>query len=56
VTLRIALGAEEKILRSNMASMLTSHLSLMPEGLEAAMTKQELRDLLGFLNEEAAGK
>jgi hypothetical protein len=32
--------------------MLTSRLSLMPQDLEKAMTKQEMADLLAFLKGE----
>lgn len=56
VTLRVALGGQENILRRNIASMGTQNLSLMPEGLEKTMTRQELRDLLGFLNGADDGK
>jgi putative heme-binding domain-containing protein len=49
ITLRMAQGIEQQIPRSNISSMLTSRLSLMPQELEKAMTKQELCDLLGFL-------
>jgi putative heme-binding domain-containing protein len=49
ITLRMAQGVEQPIPRSNIASMLTSRLSLMPQELEKAMTKQEMADLLAFL-------
>ena len=49
ITLRMAQGVEQQIPRSNIASMLTSRLSLMPQELEKAMTKQELADLIAFL-------
>lgn len=49
VTLRKALGQEDTILRSNIASMASTSLSLMPQELEKTMTKQELADLIGFL-------
>jgi putative heme-binding domain-containing protein len=49
VTLRQALGIEEVIPRSNIASISTSRLSLMPQELEKTMSKQDLADLLGFL-------
>ena len=45
-------GVEQQIPRSNLASMLTSRLSLMPQELEKTMTKQELADLLAFLKGE----
>jgi putative heme-binding domain-containing protein len=49
ITLRMAQGVEQQIPRSNIASMTTSRLSLMPQELEKTMTKQELADLIGFL-------
>jgi putative heme-binding domain-containing protein len=49
ITLRMAQGVDQQIPRSNIASMTTSRLSLMPPELEKAMTKQELADLLSFL-------
>jgi putative heme-binding domain-containing protein len=49
VTLRQAQGLEETVQRSNIASMRLSALSLMPQGLEQSMTRQELADLVGFL-------
>jgi hypothetical protein len=45
----MAQGVDQQIPRSNIASMTTSRLSLMPPELEKAMTKQELADLLSFL-------
>jgi putative membrane-bound dehydrogenase-like protein len=52
VTLRRALGEEENILRSNIASIASTSLSLMPQELEKAMTRQEMADLIGFLKGE----
>ena len=49
VTLRQALGIEQVIPRSNIASMAPSRLSLMPQELEKTMSKQDLADLVGFL-------
>lgn len=42
-------GVQEKILRSDIASMRASGLSLMPEGLEQAIPSQDMADLLAFL-------
>jgi putative heme-binding domain-containing protein len=47
--MRMAQGVEQPIPRANIASMQTSRLSLMPQELEKAMTKQEMADLIGFL-------
>ncbi len=52
VTLRQAQGIEETIPRSGITRLTVSQLSLMPEGLEAAMTPQELADLLACLKGE----
>ncbi len=52
ITLKQALGIEQKIERSNIASMASSSLSLMPQELEQTMTRQELADLIAFLKGE----
>lgn len=52
VTARQPGGLEENILRSNIASITASEHSLMPPGLEAAMSKQDMADLLSFLKGE----
>ncbi|MFN0125551.1 MAG: PVC-type heme-binding CxxCH protein [Verrucomicrobiales bacterium] len=52
VTLRQAQGIEETIPRSAIKRLTVSPLSLMPEGLEAAMNLQELADLLSYLKGE----
>jgi putative membrane-bound dehydrogenase-like protein len=49
VTLRTTFGSEETILRRDIAGLTASGVSLMPDGLERAMTKQEIADLIGFL-------
>ncbi|KAF0177288.1 MAG: membrane-bound dehydrogenase [Limisphaerales bacterium] len=49
VTLRAAQGIEETILRSNIAKLTSSSISLMPNELEKTMTRQELADLMAFL-------
>ena len=53
ITLRRALGEEESILRSNINSISSSKLSLMPQELEKSMTQQEMADLLAYLKGEA---
>ena len=53
VLLRMAGGAEETLLRSNLTKLEALPNSLMPPGLEAAMSKQDLADLLAFLKGEA---
>ena len=52
ITLRMAQAVEQKIPRSEIGSMNTSRLSLMPQELEKAMSKQELADLIAFLRAE----
>jgi len=52
VTVREPLGVEENILRSNISSLTASEHSLMPPGLEAMMSKQDMADLLSFLKGE----
>lgn len=42
-------GLQETILRSDIASMRASGLSLMPEGLEQAIPPQAMADLIAFL-------
>ena len=49
----MAQGVEQKIPRADIASMLTSRLSLMPQELEKSMTQQEMADLLAYLKGEA---
>jgi putative heme-binding domain-containing protein len=49
VTLKQALGVQEQVQRSNIASMTSSSLSLMPQELEKTMSKQDLADLVGYL-------
>ena len=52
ITLREPLAVEENILRSNISSLTASEHSLMPPGLEAVMSKQDMADLLSFLKGE----
>lgn len=52
VTLRRALGEQDTVLRTQIASMTSSPLSLMPDELEKTMTRQELRDLIAYLRGE----
>jgi putative membrane-bound dehydrogenase-like protein len=42
-------GAEQRFPRSEIANMRPGTLSLMPEGLDQQLTRQELADLLAFL-------
>ena len=52
VTIRQPGGAEETVLRSDLKSLEALKNSLMPAGLDSAMSQQDLADLLGFLKGE----
>ncbi len=54
ITLRRADGKEETILRSNIASLRSTGLSLMPAGLEKELKPQDVADLFAYLR--TAGK
>lgn len=56
ITIRGPLGVEDTIQRDAIENMYTASLSLMPEELEKAMTKQQLRDLIGYLKGEQTGE
>lgn len=58
VTIKLADGSLKTVLRNQIASLQSQNLSLMPEGLEAAITAQEMADLLSFLRQplERAGR
>ncbi len=49
LTLRTAFGTEESVLRTNITSITNSGRSLMPDGLEQTMTREELARLIAFL-------
>jgi putative membrane-bound dehydrogenase-like protein len=49
IVLRDAGGAESVIHRESIAEMKRSAVSMMPEGLESALTGEEFQDLLAFL-------
>ncbi len=49
LTLRAPNRADETILRGDLKELSTSGLSLMPEGMEAAFTPQQLADLIAFV-------
>jgi putative heme-binding domain-containing protein len=54
ITVRQAYGRETVVPRANILKMTSQGLSLMPEGLEAGLTVQDMADLLAFI--EAAAK
>jgi putative membrane-bound dehydrogenase-like protein len=49
LVLGMAGGAKETILRSDIAKLRASPLSLMPEGLEAVLQPQDIADLIAFV-------
>ncbi len=49
LTIRTATGADEAILRSNIESLSNSGLSLMPDGLEKTMSKEDMANLIEYL-------
>ncbi|MEO6183268.1 MAG: PVC-type heme-binding CxxCH protein [Verrucomicrobiota bacterium] len=50
ITLLQAQGIKAVISRAKLKRMESTGLSLMPEGLEAGLTPQQMRDLIAFLN------
>ncbi len=49
LTLKMAGNITKSVLRSDVASLKSAGISLMPEGLEDAMTPQSLADLIAYL-------
>jgi len=58
VTMKLPDASSKTVLRNQIASLQSQNLSLMPEGLEAAVTKEEMANLIEFLRTplNAAGK
>jgi putative heme-binding domain-containing protein len=56
VTLRRAERAEDTILRSRIDEITATTKSLMPDGLEAQLSKQDLADVITYLLAAAGGK
>jgi putative heme-binding domain-containing protein len=52
LVLREASGAETRVRRDEIEESEATATSLMPEGLVHALSREELRDLLAFLNEK----
>ena len=50
--LRTAGGAEETVPRSQIASLVASGLSLMPDGLEQTMAEADVANLVAFLKSD----
>ncbi len=49
VTLQTAFGQDQSILRTNIISIINTGSSLMPDGLEQSMSREELIGLIAFL-------
>jgi putative heme-binding domain-containing protein len=49
ITVRTVTGTETTFSRSAIQNLRRTSVSIMPEGLEAALSEQEFRDLLAFL-------
>ncbi len=54
LTLRAAAGAERVFLRSEVASMVSTGRSLMPEGFEHALDPEGMSDLIAFLTAQGS--
>lgn len=54
ITLRRAQGAEDSVLRSEIAEFRPSGKTLMPEGLERTLSQQDIADILEFLHNPIA--
>ncbi len=51
VTLKIADGTEQSFARSEIAALKSTGMSPMPEGLEAAVSPQQMADVIAFLRD-----
>lgn len=56
ITLRLAGGAEEVVLRSEVQEIRNAGSSLMPEGFEAGLSPADLADLIAFIRAAPAGR
>ena len=57
LTLRRAEGKEDVVLRSNIETLASNGVSLMPEGLEKEITPAQMADLLAYIKSlQPAGK
>ncbi len=54
IVIRVAGGVDHAVLRSDIAAMEQSKLSLMPAGFESALKPQDMADLLGWLRAPAS--
>ncbi|MGI8784002.1 MAG: PVC-type heme-binding CxxCH protein [Acidobacteriota bacterium] len=49
ITLRSGSGQDETVLRANIERIRTTGVSLMPDGFEKILTKQDVADVIGYL-------
>ncbi|MDF1812154.1 MAG: neutral/alkaline non-lysosomal ceramidase N-terminal domain-containing protein [Verrucomicrobiales bacterium] len=49
ITLRAADGSEQKILRADISNIQSAGVSLMPDGMEAILSKQQIADVIAYL-------
>jgi putative membrane-bound dehydrogenase-like protein len=56
IVLRMAGGAEEQILRTDLKQLSSSGRSLMPEGFEAGLSRQDLADLISYVLHPGPGR
>ena len=56
LTLRRGDGAEDTILRAQVAEMTSTGLSIMPDGFEKTISKPEMADLIAFLRASHRGE
>ena len=49
ITLKRTEGVQETLLRQNIKTVTSNHLSLMPEGLEQIIDQQQMSDMLAYL-------
>lgn len=56
VTMKGIDGKDRSVLRNDLKSLISSNRSLMPDGFESAMTRQQLADLMQFLKTPEAAK
>jgi hypothetical protein len=47
--MKLADGTPKVVLRNQIATLRSQNLSLMPDGLEAGLTHQDIADLIAFL-------
>jgi putative heme-binding domain-containing protein len=56
ITLRRAEKAEDTILRSQVEEIQATPKSVMPEGLEMQLSRQDVADVIAYLQSQAAPK